>query len=253
MILTGNSYLLALIFGCIMLSFNIFRLENDFKRIEYQDSFCIFRSYMGYVSATLFNYSFVLQAVYRYILIMYPMHLFWQSAKFQTFFIAFTWILGFTYPLAFIFSGDIIYDVNNQVCQIPLQLSFPVVYIAILGAIFPILLIMFIYFKLVRYVHKMSKRIIQVNTLFRARRELKMVRRTVILISILITVTFPYVIFMFMSFFKRQPKSYFRIADAFSDLSLFLVIITLFQFTEPLKTSVMKRVNGRVNMVTTQE
>jgi hypothetical protein len=95
----------------------------------------------------------------------------------------------------------------------------------------------------------MSKRITPVNTLSRAKRELKMVQRTVKLINILITVDFPYTLFLFMSFFDSAPKYHFRIAFLFIDVSLVFVIIALFLFTDPLKASVMKRINARPNMV----
>ena len=76
-----------------------------------------------------------------------------------------------------------------------------------------------------------------------------MVRRTVILVIILITVCFPYTLFMFMSFFNHAPKYHFRIAFIFIDVSLLLVMIVLFQFTDPLKASVMKIIKWRPNVV----
>jgi hypothetical protein len=95
----------------------------------------------------------------------------------------------------------------------------------------------------------MSKRITPVNTLSRAKRELKMVQRTVKLINILITVDFPYTLFLFMSFFDSAPKYHFRIAFLFMDIALVFVIITLSLFTDPVKASVMKIINVQPNMV----
>lgn len=91
----------------------------------------------------------------------------------------------------------------------------------------PVSIIIFIYIKLFLYVHEMSKHITPVNILFRVRHQLKMVQRTVILISILIIIGFPYALFVFMSFFTHPPKYYFRIAYIFIDTSLVFVMITL--------------------------
>ncbi|CAF4769894.1 unnamed protein product, partial [Rotaria sp. Silwood2] len=109
--------------------------------------------------------------------------------------------------------------------------------------------VMLIYFKLIRYVQDMSKHVIPTNTLYRAQRELKMVRRIVILIMGIVTIGFPYALFIFISFFTTPPKYHFRIAYIFVDTSLAFVMIALFQFTEPLKISIMKRITRQVNVV----
>jgi len=108
---------------------------------------------------------------------------------------------------------------------------------------------MFFYFKLVRYVHEMGKRVTPTNILFRAKRELKMIRRTIILLSVLAISGFPYTIFIIISFFTTPPKYDYRIAFIFFDVAMILVMITLFQFTDPLKASIIKRINLRPNTV----
>jgi hypothetical protein len=110
-------------------------------------------------------------------------------------------------------------------------------------------MIVFIYFKLVRYVHEIGKRVTHLNILFRAQRQLKMVQGIVILISILLTLGFPYVLFVFMSFFTNLPKYHFRIAFIFIDVSLVFLMIVLFQFTDPLKASLVKRIKRQPNRV----
>ena len=108
---------------------------------------------------------------------------------------------------------------------------------------------MLIYFKLVRYVHDMSKRITPANTLVRAQRELKMVRRTVILVMILFISGVPYSSFIFLSFANRAPQYHFRIAYVFVNGSMLFVMIALFQFTDPFKESIKKIIYGRPNTV----
>jgi hypothetical protein len=251
MMLTVNTCLGVLVFGCDMLGLCIFTLQNDFKQTQFQDSLCVFRGYLCYVACALLMYSFLLQAIYRYLTVIYPSRLFCQSFRFQAILICVSWIFSFIYPFVFLFNGKIIYNVNNQICQLALQLSFDLIYMVHCAYIIPILLIMFIYFKLVRYVKGMSKRVAPANTLSRAQRELKMVQRTVILVIILLTFGIPYVLFIFVSFFTTPPKYHFRIAYIFVDVSLIFMMITLFQFTDPLKSSMMKRIKRRSNMVTT--
>ena len=245
MILAGNSALATLLFASVMLIATSFTLRNDLKQVQDQDSLCVFLGHIIYTTCAQQNYSFVLQAIYRYLLIVHPARLFWHSRRIQLLFICISWIIAFVYPMEFLFTGRIIYDVNNQICQIPLGFSFAGIYMALCVYVIPDSIIIFIYIALVRYVKKMSAQITPINTLSRARSELKMVRRTVILITILMTMCFPYQLFFFLSLFNSAPKYNFRIAFIFGDTSMVFIIMALFQFTDPLKASVLKRINKR--------
>ncbi|CAF0792247.1 unnamed protein product [Adineta steineri] len=108
--------------------------------------------------------------------------------------------------------------------------------------VIPINGIEFIYLKLIRYVREMNKRVILVNILLRGKKELKMVFRLVILISI-------FLIFVFMRIFTSPPKYHFRIALTFIEISTVFVMIILFKFTDPVRTSIMKRINRQSNIV----
>jgi len=249
MMLIANSCLTALVSGCCLLSLCAFTFKNDLEKIEYQDSLCIIRGYLIYSSYAVLNYSFLLQSLYRYITVIYPNRLFCQSFKFQSLLICLTWIFALIYPIAFIFNDEFIYDVDNQICLLILRFSFFVIYGSLCIYTIPMLMIMFIYFKLVRYVHAMGKRVTPVNILYRVQRELKMVRRTIILVSVLVILGFPFSIFIIISFFTIPPKYHFRIAFLFIDVSMTLMMIALFQFTDPLKASIMKRINVRPNII----
>jgi hypothetical protein len=249
MMLVANSCLSHLIFRIDLLWMTVFKLQNDLKQIQDQDVFCVFRAYIGYVTCAVLNYSYLLQAIYRYITAIYPTRLFWQSRRIQILFICIAWIFSFVYPLVFKFTGEIIYDVDNQVCQLPLRFSCSIIYGSFCIYTFPVLMIMFIYWKLFRHVKAMSRRVVLANPIFRVRRELKMIRHLVIIITILLTMGAPYGIFLFMSLFNNTPKYHFRIAYIFIDVPLTLAMIALFQFTEPLKTSIMKRIKRWPNVV----
>jgi len=247
--LIGNFCVSVIIFGSGLLSMCTFTLQNDLQQIQYQDSLCIFRGYLTYAAAAVSNYSFLIQALYRYITVIYPTRLFYQSARFQLIFISIACIFAFLFPTVFMFTNEIIYNFDNQICQIPLGFSFFVIYGLFCMHLIPVSMIMLIYFKLVRYVRAMSKRVTPVNILLRAQRDLKMVQRTVILIGILLIPGIPFTLFIFMSFFTNPPKYHFRIAYLFLDASLIFVMIALFQFNDPLKSSIMKKIKGKPNIV----
>ena len=240
MMLTANSCLAELIIASDTLSIAVFILHNDLKQIQYQDLFCMFRGYLTYVACAILNYSLLLQAFYRYMTVVYPTRLVFQSSRFQLFVICITWLIAFLYPIGFLFDGNIIYNVDNQMCQVPLRLSFPMIFMTLYIYIIPVSLTVLIYLKLVQYVKEMSQRVTRANTLFRARRELRMVRRLVILVTILIGICFVYAVFIFISFFTDPPKYHFRIAYVIGNLSLLLLMIMLFQFTEPITMCIKK-------------
>ena len=249
MMLIGNTYLTAFVDGCILFSTSIFVFQNDLKQLHYPDTPCIFRGYMQCPSCTVMDYSFVLQASYRYEIVVYPSRLLLQSFRFQLLLIGITWLYGYTNLLAFIFTGDINYNAENQICQFPLRLSFSLLYATFCIYLFPLSMIILNYLKLVRYVKETSKRVISVNILCRAQRELKMVQRIVMLIIILMALGVPCVSFIFILLFTPPPRYHFRIAFTFAYISMIFVMIALFQSTVPLKASIMKKLNVQSNTV----
>ncbi|CAF0722315.1 unnamed protein product [Adineta steineri] len=249
MILIANSCLAELVLAIDLFWMAVFTLDNDLKQQQYEDLFCVFRGYISYVTCFTQNYSYFLQAIYRYLTIVYPSRLFWQSKRVQIFLIILSWIIAFICVFPHLFTGRIIYQVDDQMCQMSLELSFITVYNVVLLYLIPMNGTILIYFKLVRYVKQMSKNVTPANTLLRVERELKMIRRIVILVSMLITFGLTYAIFVFMGFFTQPPKYHFRIAYIFINVSLVFILITLFKFTDPIKTSLMKITNRRPNVV----
>ena len=249
MLFVGNTCLAHFLFGFDLLGKCIFTLYNDLKQIEYVYPLCRFSGYFGYAIVCIFNYSFVVQALYRYVSVIYPARLFWKSLRNQIIFISCIWIFGFTHSLLALLNNTILYNADNQICQVTVGWNFTMVYLANTIYLIPNALMAIIYLKLVWHVRQISKRVAPVNLLFHAQRELAMVRRTVMIISILVALGFPYLIFLLMSFFTNIYKYHLRISFAFIDTSSVLVIIPLFQFTEPLKTSVMKRLRRQPNVI----
>jgi hypothetical protein len=210
---------------------------------------CVIRGYLSYASPALHAYSYVTSAIYQYMLIVHPTRLFWQSARTQFLLIIFGWILAFLLPILLLLTGEIIYNVDNQICEVPLGLSFSAFYLPLFIFTIPITLVMFIYFKLVRSVKDMGKNLTSAATLLRAQRNLTMVRRIVILLNILLTSGSPMTLFYVLSFFNRAPKYYSRIGYVFIDISLLSVMIVSFQFTDSLKVSVKKIIFCRPNKI----
>jgi len=250
MMLVANTCVAQLVCVCTALGLVVFTLKNDMKRIEYQDSFCVFRAYINYGMTVIQNHSYNLQAIYRYMTVIHPSRFVWQSRRFQVCLIIITWLFGLLAFLTFLFTGDIKYNIENQICQAPLRLSFIIIYITFIVYIIPNLILNVVYLKLIRYVRQMSQRVTSVNILSRAERELKMVRNIVTISTILVILGFPYAIFILMSFFTSIPKYHFRVAFIFIDISTTAVMIALFKITDPVRTAAIQTITALGTRIT---
>ncbi|CAF1289371.1 unnamed protein product [Adineta steineri] len=249
MMLIANSCLVQSVFALNMFGTSLFTLQNDLKQIQFYNSFCIFQGYITYMIQGIQMNSYLLQSIYCYITIVYPFRLFWQSARFQICLICLTWICGIIYPIPLVFTNQITYHVDDQICQMPLNLSFITIFNASYNYFIPLSLIILVYFKIVQFVKKMNKRVTPANTMIRIEREFRMIRRIISLVFILVILGFPYALFILMSFFHAVPKYAFRIAYIFVNASLTLVMIALFEISEPLKMSIMKRIHKKPTRV----
>ncbi|CAF1407080.1 unnamed protein product [Adineta steineri] len=247
--LVANSCLAKLLFAIDLLGLIIWSLKNDLKQISYQDSLCIFRGYLVKATIAAQFDSYLLQAIYRYITVIYPTRLFWQSKQFQGFLIGLTWVCAFIFAIPHVATGEIQYNADNQMCETPFHLSFIIIYNVVYGYFIPLNGIMFIYVKLILYVKEINKRATIVNTVSRAQQELRMVHRIVILVMILLILGVPYTIFVIMGFFTQPPKYHLRISYTFLYISLLFIMITLFQFTDPVKTYIMKKIKRQSNII----
>lgn len=249
MMLTANTCFSILVYTCAMLSTGIITLQNDLNQIFYQDSLCVIRNYITNVSGFWLTFSFLIEAFYRYMIVVHPTRLFYQTMKFQTMIIFLSWLVGIVYPFPYLFNGGIVYQIDDQQCQLILQFSFFVLYTQLCIYVIPISTTILIYFRLVYYVKQMRKRVTPAPLLSRAQRELKILQRTILLVAILLSLGTPYTVFIFMSFFHRAPKYHFRLAYIFVDLSLTLFMMALFNLNGSLKRSVVRRIYPQRNEI----
>lgn len=249
MLLIANTCLAALMLGCTIITIVGFVLQNDLKQRDYQDPLCITRAYLLYTTCGILNFSFTLQALYRYMIAVYPSRLVFQSFRCQISFIGLTWILSNIFPFECIPTQEIAYVVETHMCQAKLHPSVCIICGILFNYNLPISMIIFIYWKLFRYVKQMGKTAAS-TSLARAKRELKAIHRIVILIMTLIVISFPYLIIVIIVFIKPSMKRYARIAYAFFQLSNLSGMIYLFFITTPLKEFVMKRLHLKSNVMT---
>ena len=247
--LVCNSCLSELVLFCSLLAAAVFSLQNDLKQIEAEDFLCKFRSYMLYTLYFAQNYSYLLQAIYRYICVVHSTRASWQSGRFQATLITIKWALSLLFPLPYIFTSQIAYLPDEQMCQAPLGLTLYTIYNMLFIYSVPITGIVLIYIQLVLYVRRMSKRASPVNTILQAQRDLKIVRNIVMAVGVLVAVGMPYMIFIFISVFTTPPRYHLRMAYFCVDISMVYVLLPMVETTEPVKKAILKAFGRRSNAV----
>ncbi|CAF1085250.1 unnamed protein product [Adineta steineri] len=241
LLLVCNSSVAVILLSCILLNMAIFTLQHDLQHSsETSISFCIILGFLAFIADGLQNYSYLLTAIYQYISVVYPNKVIWRTVKTQFCLIIVIWIVCIIDMLPLFVTGQITYNIDNQVCQVPLRLSVSVVYGAAIIYAIPNFGITVVYIKLTRYVQQISLRTVSNHTLFHARRELRLVQRTFVLCNTLIVLGLPYMIFVLMSFFTPPPKYHFRIIFIGIDISVLAVVIIGYCFTPNIKTIIQK-------------
>lgn len=219
MVLVANTFLSENIGASILLAMSIFTFQNDIKQIAYEDLLCNFRGY---------------------ILVVYPNRRFCQSFKFPFFLIFMTLISNFVFSIVFLIRNEIVYDVDNQICQLVSHLSFLSIYGLAGVYLIPVSLTGLLYLMLVRYVKQMQTNVVVANVLLRAKNELKMFRRLITLTTVVVVICFPHTMFILLSFFDRAPRYKFRMGYLCLVLSLVCLNIASSYFTDPLRSAIIK-------------
>ncbi|CAF1206950.1 unnamed protein product [Adineta ricciae] len=251
MMLTANTCFTEFICACVLLSMTVFVLQNDIKQIIYEDSLCRVRGYLLISITVAQNYSYVLQAIYRYVTIVHPSRLFWQSSRFQTCLICLVWIFSFTIILPVLLTNQIVYNSSNQICHPPLGRSFGIIYITVILYLIPNIFLNIVYSRLVRFVREMSKRVTSTNVIARAERDLKMVKSIITITTILGILGLPFAFLIFWSLFTTPPRDHFRIAFIGVDMSTTAVIIAVCKTTPPIKTALSEKLAALQTIFTT--
>ncbi|CAF0868559.1 unnamed protein product [Didymodactylos carnosus] len=216
---------------------------------------CFFWGWMIYVSATLQDYSYAIQAFYRYMCVVYKSKSFLQSYRLYIVVIAIHWMFAFLTQLPYYVLAQIKYDNFNHLCQVAIRNSGLIMYIDTVVYIFPVSVVVFVYYKLVVYVRTISNQSklssVPSIALFQAKRELKMVRRIIVLILILITCGFPYTVFNVIGFVADPPRYHFRVSITFITLSSALVMIAMFLQTRNVKDVLFNFIGYKTNRIQT--
>ena len=123
-------------------------------------------------------------------------------------------------------------------CIIPIRSSGWTMYYAVFCYSIPLILIGTFYHRLIQYVLTVRSRVsaclISGSMVIAAQRQLALIQRVIVLVSILILSGIPYCIFIIIAFWTDPPEYQFRISFLCVDIALASVVCTMFFYSKDI-------------------
>jgi hypothetical protein len=243
-LLSSNTFLAALIYSSAHFSIAISVLRSDIAvidgtRKQFHNPFCKSSAFVFYSGCALLYYSYVLEAIQRFSRIVLYDCRWLHEHRIQILFIILQWffcILGTFIPL--FTTNQLQYDIYMNMCIIPIRSSGWTMYYAIFCYSIPLILIGIFYHRLIQYIltvrGRVSACLISGSVVVAAQRQLTLIRRVIVLVSILTISGLPYSVFIFMGFWMDPPVYQFRISFLCVDIALASVVCTMFCYSSDI-------------------
>jgi hypothetical protein len=239
-LLIFNTYLTLFLTCIAMLIIYVYNLYGDLSPlVSVKDSWCQLRAYLVNVCFCALYYSCVLNSIFRFFRIIFYKTKFLQSYRFITSAIILQWILSFILILFNFFNGDYQYLPLQYRCWISFQNIRGLLLAAIIIYICPLLIILFIYIYIVRYVRQKNQ--IQKRQLKTIQRDILVLKRITILILVITIIGLPTVAILFIWIIRRKliPMAY-QIQGLSMAIGIFIATIC-FAFITPQLQEIFNR------------
>ncbi|CAF0794221.1 unnamed protein product [Adineta steineri] len=209
-VLCSHIYLTILIYSSMLISMNVRSILGDLYNQSFDSSWCIFSGYLAIVMLGMLYMTFVNQAFYRLIRIVYSQNRWFQSLKlymilpFIEIIIIICILLCVLIPL-----NAVIYLQNNSFCYVTFTNIPGILWAAFVAYVCPFCCLLFIYLHITRFIHQQGN----IQTLIikqRQARDLLVIRRILIIVSLLLILGIPgmTLIFMFIITGEEHPLLY---------------------------------------------
>jgi hypothetical protein len=243
-LLASNTFLAALTYSSAHFSIAISVLRSDIAvvdgvRLRLYNPFCMSSAFVFYSGCALLYYSYVMEAVQRFGRIVLYDYRWLHERHIQLIFIIFQWffcILGTFIPLSV--TNQLKYDIHMNMCIIPIRSSGWTMYYAIFCYAIPLVLLAIFYHRLIQYILTVRSRVsaclISGSVVVAAQRQLALIQRVLVLLSILVASGLPYSAFVFMGFWTDPPVYQFRISFLCVDIALASVVCAMFCYSRDI-------------------
>jgi len=210
MLLISNNYL-SIIFICLLLldmySYNLY--GDSHSNISFDDRWCYARAYLLYVGFASVYHSYLLQALFRFFRIVLYKNKQLQTIRFISRLVLFQWLIDFVYVIPISLLHLFQYISGYYYCELPSNNVTRLIYSSCVVYFLPILIIEMIYFYILYYIKKTKGQSTLQNRQAN-QRDLIVLRRTIILVAILLIVCLPSVVLYVQYWFSGYLYSSFN-------------------------------------------
>ena len=194
-----NCFLSAHLFLCLLVSYPLFMDKcicsihgHLHANVRFNDFWCRIKAYLIYCNAGMYFYTVLLQATYRCVRIVYPTRMKLQSFRLYAIVSMLHTMIAYAQVCPSLLLGSIEYLENDYVCQFaPTNVSGSL-FICSVAFLFPFALTLCLYARTMYYVRKRGAAMISTNRQARVRRDLTIMTRLVVLLTILTTIAAPH-------------------------------------------------------------
>lgn len=223
--------------------------RNYFSKNEFNDSFiCHLRGYLLLSIHITLYWSYTLQALFRFIRVVFPRYMWlYQTNIYLYIFIPLEFLLGFTSTLPLFIGFDTIYLIPNEpYCTASYDKLASLIYMPIVAFVLPLTTISICYMCIVWK----TRQVIAIRSFQqRNRRDFILIRRIIIIITILSMVSIPILIDLFIYLPKGFIDPYMNsIGWVSSSVNAVILAISL-PYINPKMYELLKKFN-RINIQT---
>ena len=211
MLLIFNTYVTLLTFSIMMLIMYAYNLQGNLDpSVSFGGRWCQIRTYFAHVCLCSLYYSFVLQAIFRLFRIKFHKNRVLQSFGVFCIAVILQWVISFLWILPNLLLDDFQYLPLEYNCWISFEnIRGLLILIALIYGV-STSTISSIYMYIIRYVHQTSHVQLHQRRQSSDKRDLLILKRLVILVTVVVTLGFPTVLVIFIYIFTNYvlPLAY---------------------------------------------
>ncbi|CAF0945527.1 unnamed protein product [Rotaria sordida] len=231
-----SAFMLTLLaFALVAVPTNIDTVQGDYNFYIAKETLgCRIKAYMFYSFIAIIFNTFTLQAAFRFVRVVYPSHIWLQYGVTYAVIIPVLWIISFLFLLPVHFWHDLQLIPTENICLLTIDGVRGFIWCTLVIYGLPVIMTCIIYIQLLRFIRRSST-----PTSIRAKRDVIVVSRIVIIVVILILIDAPSIVLKLILPCTGIGKSlFYRISNttiviAMTALSIMLVYVTP-QVTEVL-------------------
>jgi hypothetical protein len=201
---------------------------------------CLWRGFLIHGVLCVLYDTYILQATYRFFRVVFHRYKYLHAFSLYCFLILIETVFGILCILPVLIHGDVIYLPSEYYCQTPFTNIPAILYVALRLFLLPILFISIVYICLLNYIRKTNSISIRYHRRSRQnKRNLIVIKRLLLMLSILILLGLPSIIFLIIVMFTGHLVSVtYRVGWLSVSFSLVFLAYMVIQLSRPLRKTV---------------